>query len=83
LDWNDPEGGNITYFIWRASLPNRKATTQLWLINGGPGDTGSEIVTYMGPLVEYLLEQTNFDIMMPDHRGTGILFSFYRGILIN
>jgi len=43
---------------------------QIWLINGGPGESGTELAP--------LMERTGgiFDLVIPDHRGTVRLSSF-------
>lgn len=68
LDWDAPFGPTIAYNIRRivAKGPSRG---QLWMLAGGPGDSDLSMVEIAEHLVVKGLP--DFDIYMPDHRGTG------------
>jgi pimeloyl-ACP methyl ester carboxylesterase len=67
--WSDPQGAAIEVFVKRWSAPHQPAKGQLWLLSGGPGETGAEF--------EWLVHNRwgeafpDLDIYLPDHRGTG------------
>src|SRR5262245_15493686 len=62
--WNDPGAGTIELFVKRYG----GGGTQVWLLNGGPGGSGSDFE----PLAEALVrEAPDLQIYMLDHRGTG------------
>lgn len=65
----DPSGEHITLFLRRipasADLPRRG---EVWLISGGPGESGASLY----PLIQtYQRAFPGFDLVIPDHRGTG------------
>lgn len=61
------EGERIGLFVRKfpARGPSRG---QLWLIAGGPGESGA---TFHGLMDSVRLSFPNYDIIVPDHRGTG------------
>jgi len=72
LDWEVNTGRNMNYFVTRVSRQNRKgraATKQLWILNGGPGGSGGELINDASQWLDILGD--DFDIFLPDHRGTG------------
>ena len=65
----DPSGEQIALFLRRipasADVPRRG---EVWLISGGPGESGASLY----PLVPtYQRAFPGFDLVIPDHRGTG------------
>ncbi len=65
----DPSGEHITLFLRRiaasADVPRRG---EVWLISGGPGESGASLY----PLIQiYQRAFPGFDLVIPDHRGTG------------
>ena len=66
LDWNDEQGKQIDYFV--RHLPARETKrAQLWILPGGPGIAGDDFETAL----ELAQDLPDFEIYMPDHRGTG------------
>ncbi len=63
LDWDDPTGDSIDFFVKKLPAAMQPARGQLWLLNGGPGYSGAD---FEGRFVAQTL-----DLYLPDHRGTG------------
>lgn len=63
VDWEDPEGPTLQFFVKKLPAANQPARGQLWLLNGGPGYSGADY--------EQLFVAQTVDIYLPDHRGTG------------
>lgn len=63
LDWDDPAGPTIDFFVKKIPAAEQPPRGQLWLLNGGPGYSGAD---FEGGFVA----QT-YDLYLPDHRGTG------------
>eukprot|EP00005_Dracoamoeba_jomungandri_P006342 CAMPEP_0174261752 /NCGR_PEP_ID=MMETSP0439-20130205/12040_1 /TAXON_ID=0 /ORGANISM="Stereomyxa ramosa, Strain Chinc5" /LENGTH=529 /DNA_ID=CAMNT_0015346299 /DNA_START=51 /DNA_END=1640 /DNA_ORIENTATION=- len=68
LDWNDTSGKAITFFVKKVNCSSGNRKGQVWLLNGGPGGTGAPMEGLV-PAFSQLME--DYDIMIPDHRGTG------------
>ena len=68
LDWDDPTGPAINYFIKRSLAKTQPARGQVWILQGGPGGSGGSI-EHLAPLFREMAE--DLDIYIPDHRGTG------------
>jgi len=65
----DPSGEHIALFLRRipasAEVPRRG---EVWLLSGGPGESGASLY----PLIQtYQRAFPGFDLVIPDHRGTG------------
>jgi len=65
----DPSGERISLFLRRiparTDLPKRG---EVWLLSGGPGESGASLY----PLIQtYQRAFPGFDLVIPDHRGTG------------
>ena len=67
LDWDDPAGARVPAAVARRRASVRRRG-QLWLLNGGPGGTGSQLATMLGRFAAGL---PDLDLYLPDHRGTG------------
>jgi pimeloyl-ACP methyl ester carboxylesterase len=67
LSYSEPEKGKIELFVRK--FPARgNSKGQLWLIAGGPGESGASLY----PFLETIREAApDFDLLIPDHRGTG------------
>lgn len=63
LDWSNPDGEKIDFFVKRLLAENQPSRGQLWLLNGGPGYSGADF--------EGLFQAGTIDIYLPDHRGVG------------
>lgn len=63
LDWSDPDGEKIDFFVKRLLAENQPSRGQLWFLNGGPGYSGADF--------EGLYQAGSIDIYLPDHRGVG------------
>lgn len=68
LDWDNPSGRTIDYFVKRIPAPQQPARGQAWLLQGGPGFPGSTIEG-LASLIQ--TEHPDLDVWVPDHRGTG------------
>jgi pimeloyl-ACP methyl ester carboxylesterase len=67
LDWAHPEGKSITLFVDKIST-SPKAKGQLWLLQGGPGGTGADMVPIA---LQIAAARSDLDIYTLDHRGVG------------
>lgn len=66
LDWNDPNGRRISYFVQRMPARQQPSRGAIWYLTGGPGFT--ESITY----AEHLTSgDPTLDLYLPDHRGVG------------
>ncbi|HEV8549708.1 MAG TPA: hypothetical protein VGQ57_11785, partial [Polyangiaceae bacterium] len=67
LRWDEPSGRRIELLVARypSATPGGG---QLWLLDGGPGNTGA---TYMLPAILRLYTSLGLDVYVPQHRGTG------------
>lgn len=63
LDWNDPNGAKIDFFVKKIPAEEQPARGQLWMLNGGPGYSGADF--------EGKVKAVTVDVYLPDHRGTG------------
>jgi hypothetical protein len=67
LDAQAPSGGRIELFV-RLFPATTHAVGQLWLVAGGPGESGASFY----PLLARLRAAApGYDLVIPDHRGTG------------
>ena len=65
LRWEEPDGPRVHLFVKR--IGDVGAPTQLWMLNGGPGASGSDFE----PIARELARDGTFVFYLPDHRGTG------------
>lgn len=70
LDWAQPEGRKVTFFVKRLVGSAAGTHKQLWLLQGGPGGAGDGLETLVNELSKDPAHDS-FDIYIPDHRGTG------------
>lgn len=65
----DPSGESLSLFIRR--IPASAAVArrgEVWLLSGGPGESGASL----HPMIRtYQRAFPGFDLVIPDHRGTG------------
>lgn len=67
LDHAAPQAGTVSLFV-RKFPAKGLAQGQLWLVAGGPGESGASFY----PFIETLRAAApGFDLLIPDHRGTG------------
>lgn len=67
LDYAAPGAGKVELFV-RKFRAKGNARGQLWLVAGGPGESGASFY----PFIETLRASApGFDLLIPDHRGTG------------
>lgn len=67
LDRANPEMGNAKLFV-RKFPAQGKSRGMVWLVAGGPGESGASLY----PLLKtFRAAFPNYDLMAPDHRGTG------------
>lgn len=57
----------VTLFVRRFPAP-RKSRGSVWLVAGGPGESGASLYSMVGTLRRAF---PDFDLIVPDHRGTG------------
>jgi pimeloyl-ACP methyl ester carboxylesterase len=63
LDWSDPDGPKIDFFVKRLPAVMQPSRGQLWFLNGGPGYSGADYDNFT--------KAQTIDLYLPDHRGTG------------
>ncbi|KNC82650.1 hypothetical protein SARC_05071 [Sphaeroforma arctica JP610] len=70
LSWNSEKSHKrtIEMFVKKVHASTLKSQGQLWLIGGGPGHSGAAMENLLPQVV---LAMPGYDIMIPDHRGTG------------
>jgi len=67
LEHDNKQGKNISLFVRKfPALMQRQGS--IWLIAGGPGDSGA---TFYSLIETFRASFPNLDIFVPDHRGTG------------
>ncbi|WP_230280428.1 MULTISPECIES: alpha/beta fold hydrolase [unclassified Croceicoccus] len=67
LDYSMPDAGTVRLFLRK--FPAEGASKgQLWLVAGGPGESGASFYPYIETI---RAAAPGFDLMVPDHRGTG------------
>ena len=67
LNPSEPDGRTVELFVRKFSAAGTP-TGQLWLIAGGPGESGASFY----PFIETVRAAApGLDILVPDHRGTG------------
>jgi pimeloyl-ACP methyl ester carboxylesterase len=67
LDWNDPSGRKTPVFISRARSAS-PSHADLWLLQGGPGDSAD---VFADVVDELRVALPGFDIYTMEHRGVG------------
>jgi pimeloyl-ACP methyl ester carboxylesterase len=67
LDWSQPDGQQITYFVKRYRPPKVTTKADLWMIAGGPGAGGESFEAFAAAIAA----AGQVDVYMPDHRGSG------------
>ena len=67
LDPSDETGEQIDLFVRRfPALAEREG--EFWLLAGGPGESGA---SFYGRIAAFQARFPHYDILVPDHRGTG------------
>ena len=67
LDHEKMPGPQIGLFVRKFPAPER-SRGQIWLVAGGPGESGASFYPMLATLRRSFPE---YDLIMPDHRGTG------------
>lgn len=67
LDHAAPNAGTVDLFV-RKFPAEGVAEGQLWLVAGGPGESGASFYPFIDTL---RAAAPGFDLLVPDHRGTG------------
>ncbi len=67
LSPSDPDLGDAQLFV-RQFPAQGPSQGQVWLISGGPGESGASFYPLLKPLRAAF---PGYDLMIPDHRGTG------------
>lgn len=65
---NDPDAGKVELFIRKIPSSSGMTTGQVWLIAGGPGESGASFYPFLDTFRAAFPDR---DLMIPDHRGTG------------
>lgn len=68
LQPGDPEGSTVDLFIRKFPSASGTATGQVWLIAGGPGESGASFYPFLDTFRRAFPDR---DLIIPDHRGTG------------
>jgi pimeloyl-ACP methyl ester carboxylesterase len=68
LLWDDARSRTIEVFVQRRLATRQPSTTQLWLLQGGPGAAGDGWAPYVDIIAA---ERDDVDFYVPDHRGVG------------
>lgn len=68
LQPNDPEAGAVDLFVRKFPAPRGPTTGQVWLIAGGPGESGASFYPFLDTFRRAF---PGMDLIIPDHRGTG------------
>ena len=65
---NDPETGGVDLFIRKFPSVSGTTTGEVWLIAGGPGESGASFYPFLDTFRRAFPDR---DLIVPDHRGTG------------
>jgi pimeloyl-ACP methyl ester carboxylesterase len=65
---NEPEGSAVDLFIRKFPSVTGRTTGEVWLIAGGPGESGASFYPFLDTLRAAFPDR---DLIIPDHRGTG------------
>ncbi|AYG93791.1 alpha/beta fold hydrolase [Brevundimonas naejangsanensis] len=65
---SDPAAGVVDLFVRKFPSTSGTTTGQVWLIAGGPGESGASFYPFLDTLRSAFPDR---DLMIPDHRGTG------------
>lgn len=65
---DNPGAGTVELFIRKLPSTSGRATGQVWLIAGGPGESGASFYPFLDTFRAAFPDR---DLMIPDHRGTG------------
>lgn len=65
---SDPDAGVVELFVRKLPSASVTATGQVWLIAGGPGESGASFYPFLDV---FRAAFPGRDLMIPDHRGTG------------
>lgn len=69
LDYAMPDGEMVDLFVRRFPVAEgRKRRGEVWLVAGGPGETGAAFYPALPTLRRAF---PDYELVMPDHRGTG------------
>jgi len=68
LRWDRPDERQINFFVKRYPSIRQPAKGTLWLLEGGPGNSGAALEDVAMSARRYL---QYFDVYVPDYRGTG------------
>lgn len=63
-----PDAGVVNLFIRKLPSTSATASGQVWLIAGGPGESGASFYPFLDTFRAAFPDR---DLMIPDHRGTG------------
>lgn len=64
----DPDAGTVDLFVRKIASTSGITTGQVWLIAGGPGESGASFYPFLDTFRAAFPDR---DLMIPDHRGTG------------
>ncbi|MFZ6800750.1 alpha/beta fold hydrolase [Undibacterium sp. Di24W] len=67
LNYEKPDAGKVSLFLRKFPATN-KAKGTVWFVTGGPGESGASMYAQLRTLRRGF---PNFDLIIPDHRGTG------------
>lgn len=71
LNYDDPDGPQVIAFATKLAANITPARGQFWMLEGGPGSSGEALIPTMLRNDVMDLFGGEYDIVFPDHRGTG------------
>ncbi|WP_437904057.1 alpha/beta fold hydrolase [Sorangium sp. So ce327] len=70
LDPSKPDGATLPVFVSRHLAPGGAAKAQVWLLQGGPGDSGNMFTGFIEQLWERVMPDVDWYVL--EHRGVGL-----------
>ncbi|XXT14952.1 alpha/beta fold hydrolase [Sorangium sp. So ce429] len=74
LDPSKPGGETLPVFVSRHLAPGGAAKAQVWLLQGGPGDSGNMFTGFIEQLWERVMPDVDWYVL--EHRGVGLSSRF-------
>ncbi|AZZ99348.1 alpha/beta fold hydrolase [Pseudoalteromonas sp. R3] len=69
LNWQEPDGKKISVLVSKYPAKSANSKGQIWLLQGGPGGSGSFFVQQLNTTLSPFTEQ--YDLYVLEHRGVG------------
>ena len=68
VDWSEPEGDTLPFFVRKVPSATQPSLGQLWLLQGGPGSAGWMFAQVAD---DFAAMAPGYDLYIPDYRGVG------------